>query len=635
MKNRITFLTRAITTALAVMLLFPSLAQQVSVSNPNGMITLVQAPSKPFTGRIFMQNDWNGGDKDNQVTANELNRNPKIKNNVTFISDTPGFTPNKVSINGLVKNAKVLADASKAGKIAIAMGGYSRQVLAWLTKLPASSYNYNNIVIVSHSNYNEVDGFNYFNANRKPGDPAVLKDTNGTPLRRGLYANLAKISDLGIPIWEIPRTDHGQGGWGGGNLNNPNNGKSTGVKGLDISDLGMVHYLKTGVRNASVAQRNAFVSPFQQKKVLLTNNFSSRITEYWAENRNVGPANGGSGGGFVIKQFQQGGQFYVPDPTTTNSVSFSSKPSSVVSGQSFDVKVAYTSASQNNVLAVVRGPSGQWLKNAKKTVNAGSGTVKLTISQPSAWAVANGYQLIIVIRAIGSSTNLDAKTSTFKVVGAGSPSTIVTLQNQGSKMFVSAANPNRLYCNKSTAGATERFVMENNADGTVSFKAVNAGYIDAEGGAKAMTSKDANKGAANRFTLQDFGNNVYGLKGNNNKFVRNSMFCLHGSAGVWQQFKITSVSGNRSLEELESADELIGLTVYPNPASGMVQLKWAETIEDGNLSVYDTNGLLVYRTDILAGSSASSIDLSMLRRGIYVVHFTTEGYSKVEQLIIQ
>ena len=265
-----------------------SFAQQrsasASVESPDGMIDLISAPSEEFTGRIFLINDWDGGDADNQNAALELNRNPRIKQGVTILSDLPDRRPRKVIVNDLVKDAKVLAKASQQGRIGIAMGAHSRHMLAWLTELPGSAYNYQNITIVTHSNWNELDGRKGYEANKKPGDPP-LEDTHGVALRRGLYLSLAKISDLGVTILEIPRTDSGPGGWGGSVAKSE--GGTAGVKALDISDLGLVHYLKTGVVAATRQQRNQFVSASQQKPATLNEVNRDLITEYWDKNRGV------------------------------------------------------------------------------------------------------------------------------------------------------------------------------------------------------------------------------------------------------------------------------------------------------------------------------------------------------------
>lgn len=228
-----------------------------AIEGPDGMIDLIPAPPEKFDGRVFLINDWDGGDVDNQNVAEELNRNSKIKRDVTLLSDLPDRNPRKVDIDDLVKEVQVLADASKEGKVALAMGAHSRHALAWLTKLPETAYNYDNIVLVTHSNWNELDGRKGYDANRIPGDPPLI-DTHGESLRRGLYPNLARIGDLGVKILEIPRTDFGPGGWGGRVATA--GGGVTEVKALDISDLGLVHYLKTGIVEATLYQRNQFVS---------------------------------------------------------------------------------------------------------------------------------------------------------------------------------------------------------------------------------------------------------------------------------------------------------------------------------------------------------------------------------------
>lgn len=257
---------------------------QQPVKEPDKMIHLIPAPTKKFEGRIFFVNDWNGGDKDNQNVAEELNRNSRIKQNVTVLSDVPNHKPQKVVVDDLVTDAHILARASKKGKIAIAMGAHSSHMLAWLTKLPPSDYNYDNIVIVSHSNWNEVDGRRAYEANKKPGDPP-LEDTDGKDLRRGLYVNLTRISDLGVKVWEIPRTDMGHGGWGG-KIVKSDGGFAT-IKSFDISDLGLVHYLKTGITEATAEQRNEYVSGIMKKPANLNKVNRAIITRYWNHNHGV------------------------------------------------------------------------------------------------------------------------------------------------------------------------------------------------------------------------------------------------------------------------------------------------------------------------------------------------------------
>ena len=255
-----------------------------AIENPNGMIDLIVAPEEKFEGRIFLINDWDGGDADNQLVGEELNRDTRIKRNVTILSDLPNRDPVKVQVNDLVKDSQVLADASKEGRVGLAMGAHSRHVLAWLKALPQSAYNYQNIVLVSHSNWNELDGRRGYDANKQAGDPPLV-DSHGVDLRRGLYPSLAKISDLGVTILEIPRTDFGPGGWGA--KVRRSDGETATVKPFDISDLGLVHYFKTGIVEATRGQRNAWVSEIMRKPKSLDLVNRSLIVRFWEKNENV------------------------------------------------------------------------------------------------------------------------------------------------------------------------------------------------------------------------------------------------------------------------------------------------------------------------------------------------------------
>lgn len=255
-----------------------------AIEQPNGLIHLVAAPEEAFHGRIFLINDWDGGDADNQNAGEELNRNSPIKQGITILSDLPEHEPKKVAVEDLVTDAHLLARASKEGKVALAMGAHSRHALAWLTALPPTEYDYTNIVLVTHSNWNEVDGRAGYDANKLVDDPP-LQDTHGDDLRRGLYNSLARISDLGVAIWEIPRTDSRAGGWGG-RVDKIDGGTAV-VKSLDISDLGLVHYLKTGVLAAKRSDRNQFVSDALKKPDCLAKLNREIITRYWDSNRGI------------------------------------------------------------------------------------------------------------------------------------------------------------------------------------------------------------------------------------------------------------------------------------------------------------------------------------------------------------
>jgi len=67
---------------------------------------------------------------------------------------------------------------------------------------------------------------------------------------------------------------------------------------------------------------------------------------------------------------------------------------------------------------------------------------------------------------------------------------------------------------------------------------------------------------------------------------------------------------------------------YPNPTSGIITVPATGLTE---ISVYRTDGIKVFDTEIEA---MKQVDLSRLGSGIYIITFTSEGYSSSERLII-
>ena len=249
---------------------YPAAAQS-PLAEPDEYFTLSKAPREAFNGKIFLLNDWDSTDKSSQNSIDELNRGAKIGEGLVNLSQKPGFPPRKI-VRNIVVNPTVLADASMQGPVAIVLGSKASDLLVWLTAVDSSFYNYENIYVVSHDNVNEADGISSYERNARPcltaDDTACdgpLVDSYQQPLRRGLYPSLARIADLGVTIWEIPRADLGNGGWGGGVQNA--RGESVNFKPLDLSDFAGVHYLKTGIRSAYRFQRNQLV--FNRKPKIL------------------------------------------------------------------------------------------------------------------------------------------------------------------------------------------------------------------------------------------------------------------------------------------------------------------------------------------------------------------------------
>ncbi|WP_075603263.1 T9SS type A sorting domain-containing protein [Saccharicrinis aurantiacus] len=317
-------------------------------------------------------------------------------------------------------------------------------------------------------------------------------------------------------------------------------------------------------------------------------------------------------------------------PAQNNSVTIFAAPSSVMSGSTFDVSISYTSAAQNELLAIVNGPTGTWLTNTRKTVSSGSGTATLTIDQASAWAVANGYQLGVAIRPVGGdfSSNLDYESSNFNVTSVSTGS-LSSFQNQGSFKYMSSADINKLTCNTTTVGTSEKFEIVDIGSGLVALKGSNGKYVSSENGTKELTCTRTSIGAWEKFTMVDYGNNVYALKGNNDLYVRDNMLCTSTGASNWQQFKVTSELKNATSVSKSKENKL---RIYPNPASNVLYVKLSSIDAVATASIFDLQGKMV-KTIQFNGTSAE-INTSELS-GIYLVKIKTQDETYVERVIIK
>ncbi|WP_075603264.1 T9SS type A sorting domain-containing protein [Saccharicrinis aurantiacus] len=206
---------------------------------------------------------------------------------------------------------------------------------------------------------------------------------------------------------------------------------------------------------------------------------------------------------------------------------------------------------------------------------------------------------------------------------------LTSFQNQGSFKYMSSSNINKLACNKSIAGSTEKFEIIDIGSGLVALKGSNGKYVSSENGTKELTCTGTSIGAWEKFTMVDYGNNVYALKGNNNLYVRNNMLCTSNGVSNWQQFKVTS--GLKNATSINTTNES-GIKVYPNPANDILNIKLNNTEESALVSIIDINGKSI-NTSIFNGgqTSINTSDLS----GIYIIKIETKSKTLVKRVIIQ
>jgi hypothetical protein len=82
-------------------------------------------------------------------------------------------------------------------------------------------------------------------------------------------------------------------------------------------------------------------------------------------------------------------------------------------------------------------------------------------------------------------------------------------------------------------------------------------------------------------------------------------------------------------------DKQSNLSMYPNPATGMVTILHATGIAGDKVMVCNSAGARVFSQDILLGKSFTSFNLQALPRGVYHVSLKAGGVMKTEQLLLQ
>src|SRR5690606_35919064 len=95
----------------------------------------------------------------------------------------------------------------------------------------------------------------------------------------------------------------------------------------------------------------------------------------------------------------------------------------------------------------------------------------------------------------------------------------------------------------------------------------------------------------------------------------------------------SAYAGSLSVDNLEMTS---GFSVYPNPANNIVNL---QINQDGNYTVkiYDITGkeVLAKAPEFLTSSSTSSLNVSSLSQGMYIISMEGENQSFSKKLIIQ
>lgn len=96
-------------------------------------------------------------------------------------------------------------------------------------------------------------------------------------------------------------------------------------------------------------------------------------------------------------------------------------------------------------------------------------------------------------------------------------------------------------------------------------------------------------------------------------------------------FNITVPSNTSNGVGIEEIDNTDGISIYPNPSTGILNIELTNFIET-DITLYNTNGQCVYAKKLY--SNVSAIDLSDFSSGIYSLHFKNSTGIKVQKIIL-
>jgi hypothetical protein len=88
-----------------------------------------------------------------------------------------------------------------------------------------------------------------------------------------------------------------------------------------------------------------------------------------------------------------------------------------------------------------------------------------------------------------------------------------------------------------------------------------------------------------------------------------------------------------TVQETETATT--EFVMYPNPARNQLQLSLPEKLDNKIITIYDDSGTVMLQTEIAADTNESVIDLSRLKKGIYILNFKSDQKSWTKKLIKQ
>lgn len=216
----------------------------------------------------------------------------------------------------------------------------------------------------------------------------------------------------------------------------------------------------------------------------------------------------------------------------------------------------------------------------------------------------------------------------FKTTNAGTTWNILTTNITSSLNSINFINSSVGYA----AGAGGKVIKTNDGGNTWTDKSINTTYI-----INAIKFYDENNGLAvcmsGKIYRTDNGGNswVEEVSGTTNNLY--NVFYLSSSAAV-----IVGDTGivltNNNLVTVNNFTKTNKFKLYPNPAKDKITISNNETAKESNVSIFDIRGMQITYNKF-NNQNIINIDVSTLKKGVYLINIQTDKVFETKKLIIQ
>lgn len=193
-----------------------------------------------------------------------------------------------------------------------------------------------------------------------------------------------------------------------------------------------------------------------------------------------------------------------------------------------------------------------------------------------------------------------------------------------------------LKCDHTTIGAAEQFQVIDAGDSTIALLGSNGRYVNS---AHPMRCNGLMIDNNTRFRWIPVGTNTVALQNMQGDYLHTensllSLDCKGKEINPSTTFTWGSVTVAAQEEKRDSAD----LKVFPNPASGNVNIKYAlPKAAEVLIEFYNSRGALVksFLGGLQEGTTRLNVGITDLEAGMYLVRLTSKGIIETKKLIVQ